>query len=307
MAASNGQTNIEKYLLKNGSTSKGISKPYSAFSPFSSIPKGLTDPLSKAIPTEFNSSTVVRILIYIVSIIIIIFVILLFVHFFIKPIFILHPGSSGIIPIPGFDNGVLFWDKDDPKTIPNKDLPIASLYFNYSLTIDMFIQNPLLFSKKCRVLFRRGGTLTDDITSDTINVNNLMTGAINDYNLAVALLPDTNDMIVSVFSENPEDVKIPNIPVQTPFKLGIVILEKAMEVYLNGYLVNTRIYSKPLKTVLSDFEPAKDTTIVKVRNLKIWPRVLTSPEIRYSIPSLSPAASFNPSAIPPSSCSGTPG
>ena len=306
MAASNGQTNIEKYLLKNGSTSKGISKPYSAFSPFSSIPKGLTDPLSKAIPTEFNSSTVVRILIYIVSIIIIIFVILLFVHFFIKPIFILHPGSSGIIPIPGMDNGVLFWDKDDPITISNKDLPIASLSFNYSLTIDMFIQNPLLFSKKCRLLFYRGDktTLTTDPTD---SVNNLMTGAITNYNLAVALLPDTNDMIVSVFSENPEDVKIPNIPVQTPFKLGIVILEKAMEVYLNGYLVNTRIYSKPLKSVLSDFEPANNTTIVKVRNLKIWPRVLTSPEIRYSIPSLSPAASFNPSAIPPSSCSGTPG
>jgi len=253
--------------------------------------------------SEIDGKAISRIFVYIVSIIIVVFVILLFIHFFIKPIFILHPGSPGIIPIPGFDDGTLYWDKTTAAKIENKDLTISQLYSNYSLTLDIFIQNPFQFSDNHRVLFSRGAEYKTGILSDAT-----IMGVLSTYNLAVALSPDTNDLIVSVLNINGrgEDIEIKNIPVQQPFKLGIVILDTAMEVYINGRLVKTKIYSDKLKDIVGDILPAQNTeaTIAKLRNLKIWPRILTASEIRYSKPDLSSAEDFAASAIPnASTCS----
>lgn len=310
--ADNKKTNIEKYLLSNqtkinplgasgsfGST--GFGSPSNIFRRVKNInARALGTGIGVkmfGITSDINGSAIARILTYIASVIIVIFIILLFVHFFIKPIFILHPGSPGIIPIPGFDDGILYWDKLDPDKILNKDLPINSIFFNYSLTLDMFIHNPFNFSTNYRILFSRGATLQESPTSDS------MKGMLSNYNLAVALLPDTNDMIVSVLNTNndTEDIKINNIPIQEPFKLGIVFLERALEVYLNGRLMKTHIFKDSPKGNMGDIDPAKDTSIVKLRNLKIWPRILTAAEIRYSKPPLSSAKDFAASEIPTSS------
>lgn len=254
---------------------------------------------NKASTFSVDKSGISRIAAYVISIIIIILVILLFVHFFIKPIFSLHPGSPGLITIPGFDDGVLFWSKTNSSLIQNKDLPISQLSNNYSINLDMFIQNPYQFSNYPRILFSRGGEYKDKPTGDT------PLGVLSNYNLAIALKSDINDLIVSVLNKDNhmENVIIPNIPVQEPFRVGIIVMELALEVYLNGRLVKTRSFRAPPKDVKGDITPAKgaESNIAKLRNLKIWSRILTTSEVRYAKPSLSSEKQFGAGPMPTSS------
>ena len=255
-----------------------------------------------ATATSGSSSPVKRVMAYAFAIMIVIFVILLFIHWFIRPIFKLHPGGSGIIPVPGGDDGVLFWKKGNTGQILNSSLPIQSMSFGYSMIMDMFIVNPLQFSKHPRVLFSRGATMKETPSGD------LLLGVLDNYNLAIALLPDTNDMIVSVLNKdnNMENVIISNVSVQEPFRLGIVVMEQALEVYMNGHLLKTRTFDSPPKSVLGDIYPAAGTeaNIAKIRNLKIWSRILTTSEIRESKPALTTAKDFDagPMATTSTSC-----
>ena len=277
---------------------------------FQNLLTGMTSKLSSSRPTIASStanqmvmnagepSPLMRVLAYGLAILIVIFVILLFVHFFIRPIFQMHPGGPGIIPIPGGDDGVLFWNKGSSGQIQNKDLPIADQYFNYSVQMDMFIQNPVQFSKNVRVLFSRGATQRQSPSGDSI------LGVLDNYNLVAGLLPDTSDLIVSVLNKdnNMENVIIPNIPVQEPFRLHIVVMEQALEVYLNGHLMKTRAFDAPPKHVAGDIYPAMnvEANIAKIRNLKIWSRIITTGEVRESKPSLLSAKDFDVTPMPSS-------
>ena len=100
-----------------------------------------------------------------------------------------------------------------------------------------------------------------------------------------------------------ENIVIPNVPVQTPFRLGVILMDNALEVYINGKLAKTRTLSSPPKDIKGDIAPAAgiQANITKVRNLKIWARVLSTAEIRDATPSLSSSADFG--ASPPSTTS----
>ena len=241
-----------------------------------------------------TGSTVGRIFGYIFAVAIVIFIILLFVHYFIIPVFRLQPGAPGIIPVPGFDDGKLFWDKTNPGQILNRDLPIATLYHSYTLNLDIFIQNPFQFSKNPRILLSRG-----KVKKPT---SNTLLGIIDNYNLVIALLPDTNDILVSVLNKdsNMENAIIRNVPIQESFRISVVVMEVALEVYLNGRLIKTRQFRAPPKDVKSDIYPSSgiEKNIAKLRNLKIWARTLTISEIRNSNPSLSSNSDFGAEPMP---------
>ena len=245
-----------------------------------------------------------RILAYIFGIIIIVMVISLLVHYYVTPIYSLQPGAPGIISVPGFDDGVIFWNGSGKypamSVIKNDDLPIKTDFCDYSLIVDMFIQNPLQFSQHSRILLKRGDpkSINPNPTSGEI------TGLISNYNLVVALKPDTTDMVVSVMNSNNgmENVIIENIPVQEPFRLGIIVMQNALEVYINGFLMKTRKLHNALKDIGGDISPASgsEISIAKMQNLKIWSRILSTPEIREAKPPLAEAKSFNALAIPSS-------
>ena len=74
----------------------------------SNIPSSPTTTITHAFSGIEKKKIFLRVISYLLAIFIAIMVILLFVHFMITPIFILHPGDSGYIPIPGFDDGKLF-------------------------------------------------------------------------------------------------------------------------------------------------------------------------------------------------------
>jgi hypothetical protein len=292
--SSNQGVNITKYMLgSNGAAAPAANK---------SIFRSFTATTGNTVNSPVMRSSIARIASYILAIIIVLLVILLFIHFFITPIFRLQPGGSGIIPVPGFDDGKLFWNKTSSSQILNKDLPIASLAFGYSMNLDVFVENPLQFSKHPRIFFSRGATKNETPTGESI------LGVLNNYNIVAALVPDTNDLLVSVLNKNnnEENVYIPNIPIQEPFRLSMVVMEQALEVYINGHLMKTRTFSAPPKDVKGDIYPAAgiEANIVKVRNLKIWPRLLTVSEIRQSTPSLSSTKNFGGVPMPSStSCS----
>jgi hypothetical protein len=164
------------------------------------------------------------------------------------------------------------------------------------MNLDIFIENPLQFSKYPRIFFSRGAVKNETPTGDTL------LGLLSNYNIVGALLPDTNDMIVSVLNKdnNMENIIIPNVPIQEPFRLSMVLMEQALEVYINGHLMKTRTFAAPPKDVKGDIYPASgvEANIVKVRNLKIWSRLLTVGEIRQASPNLSTAKDFGGVPMP---------
>ena len=240
---------------------------------------------------------------FIIGIILIIVVLSLLIHYFITPVYSLRPGTPGIISVPGFDDGKLFWSPSSTypgvSTIPNKDLPITNSYYDYSLIVDVFIQNPMQFSTHPRIILSRGAIMNSTKTGNTL------LGLASKYNLIVALSADTTDITVSVLNQHnqSENIIVENAPVQQPFRLGIIVMQQAMEVYINGKLLKTRKYTTSLMDVKGDIRPASgiELNIAMLQNLKVWQRVLQSPEIQYAKPEMATAASFGAGPIPPSS------
>lgn len=282
MSATDG-INITKYLL--GNTKPANTKASTGFNNTPNVGAG-------------ERSSIGRILAYVLAIVIVVLVILLFINFFITPIFRLQPGGPGIIPIPGFDDGKLFWNKTSPGMLKNTDLPIASQAFDYTVNLDVFIQNPLQFSVAPRVFFSRGAQMTQKPSGDT------MLSVLENYNLAAALLPDTNDLIVSVLNvnNNMENIVVSNVPIQEPFRLTMVVMQQGLEVYINGNLMKTRMFSAVPKNVTGDIYPSTgiEINVTKVRNLKIWSRILSTNEIKQSTPSLGTSSDFGAASIPSS-------
>ena len=252
-------------------------------------------------PTSFLSSTgslgvaagsmgyFSRIGTYIGSVLIVLLILLIFVHYFITPIFQLRPGGPGVIPIPGVDDGVLYWDTTAADTIEEqKDsrFPIREKYSNYTMNMDIFINSSFDYSDRYRFIFGRGATLK---TASASSADTIM-GLLSAFNVAVVLLPGTNDLQVSVLTDanTSEDIVIYNIPIQETFRLGIVVMDHALEVYLNGKLVKTKTHTNNLKGITGDIKIALGTAppIAKIKNLKIWPRILATSEIRHAKPAL---------------------
>uniref|UniRef100_A0A6C0DH29 Uncharacterized protein n=1 Tax=viral metagenome TaxID=1070528 RepID=A0A6C0DH29_9ZZZZ len=232
---------------------------------------------------------------YILSVSVILLMILLLVHYFVRPIFQLSPGGPGFIPVPGLNDSELFW-KPGTVVSPIKDIQtrLAGRSANFTMTMDIVILNPLTFSNKNRPIFMRGSSLDPDPGKKG--------KSLDVTSITVALKPDTTDMVIILMnsSNNEEPITIPNVPVQTPFRLGIVIMDMAMEAYINGKLIKTRTLDASPRQSGGDFSPPQGQMVdlARVNNLQLWDRVLTPSEIRYSKPSLEPTKPTDINLIP---------
>jgi hypothetical protein len=223
---------------------------------------------------------------YIVAIVIVLLVILLFVHFLITPIFQFTPGGPGVIPLPGSNDATVYW-KSYPIDPVLKNTVLGTQHANWSMALDVLIEEPFVppsRSETTRVFFERGSDI-----------------ATGSYNLRMSLISNTTDLRVSTVnsSNNEEFIDVTNVPVQTPFRIGVVLLDRVMEVYVNGRLYKTRPLSAPLKTETGGFKGPQDTmaTMAKVKNLILWKRPISPSEMRYARPTLASASEFNPTPM----------
>ena len=227
---------------------------------------------------------------YLVAILVIVLVILLFVHFTIRPIFQFVPGGSGFIPIPGLSDGQVYW-RDGKDVAPMDEDRMIAKYptQNYSFTLDIFVRDPTTVlaqsyqTPQPNTIFSRGTPATQ--------------GLAEENTVKVLLLPGTNDLqvIVRNASHHDQGITLPNVPVQTPFRLGVVIMDMAFEVYVNGRLMKSRTLDAAPLTTVGRITPPQGTfaNMVKVGNLHMWSRTLTPSEIRYAQPSLMGSSLFS--------------
>jgi len=211
------------------------------------------------------------------------------VHYFIRPIFQVNPGGPGFIPIPGMNDSEVYW-KVGAAAAPVKILTtkVGTKAYDYSMTLDIMIMNPLQLGTENRVIFSRG--LPVSLSNSVKPV------------FSIALLPTTTDMIITHVNldNNEEPIVLPNVPIQTPFRLGIVIMDKAIEVYINGKLLKTRRLSASPKEGGDQFYPPQGSMaqMARVNNFMLWDRTLTAPEIRYATPALMTVNETDLSLVP---------
>jgi hypothetical protein len=233
----------------------------------------------------------------ILTVALVIFILLVIAHYTIRPIFKTREAGPGIIPIPtvGKDATGIYWT-DRSKPLSSADTVLGENdtgTVNYSMAIDILLQDPSVQSAAERPIFWRSSREVPDTPS---NPNGpAITQMVGSFNFAVYLANSTNDLVVSVLTTGGqiESVPVANIPVGKPFRLGIILSERFLEVYLNGRLYKTRNLASAPLAVAGSFMPAsgpyKDMAVV--RNLRLWKGAISPAEMRY-LPALPDTAAM---------------
>ena len=234
----------------------------------------------------------IQYLFYLIIILIVGLFILIFVNYTLYPIFRTRPGDKGIIGLPGSDDSKLFWQNVDKLAPLNEiDTPLGGLFQDWSMLLDIQVDNPTANTNYPRILFTRGLPLIDPTQPFSDNDTIL---AINpSFNVCVWLERMTNDLNVSIQTTEGsttgtvqpylESTTIPNIPVGNCIRLGIMIGSHVLEVYVNGYLVKTKTYTKAIRASVGQLQPPVSNILgstARVMNLRVWPRPLSPSEFR---------------------------
>jgi len=237
-----------------------------------------------------------RVLMYACVGLLVLALILLIVDQWITPIFQRTYGDSGYIPVPGVDPTELLWNTPvnvrdvligTPQPLSAAEIsngspkPLSTNLIegqaNWSLTMDVLImdeQPQNLGSGNTRRIFFVGGTTP--------------TNAF----LIAWLDNSTNTLHVTMYDgdSNEQSISIDNVPIHTPFRLGIVKTASTLEGYLNGLLVMTRQLKTATKIPragdklfsTSNIKNGENTlsTGIKVLNLRVFGYTAESSEIK---------------------------
>jgi hypothetical protein len=234
------------------------------------------------------SSGIIQYLFYFIVLVIIILLILILVNYTIHPIFKLRPGDKGVIGFPGSDDSNLYWKNGTNLLIlDDKKTALGSLHENWSMSLDIQVDNPTSNTNTPRILFTRGQPLlTPTIYSDSDTILTLNPT----FNVCMYLDRLTNDLYVSVQTKGINDnipsietISVPNIPVRKSVRVGVFIGSRVLEVYINGFLLRSKAFANQLKSNRGSLQPPTDTIIsstARVGNLRIWARPVSPAEFR---------------------------
>ena len=235
---------------------------------------------SSAYDIYYNSSgNAFAILFYISITLFVGFLILVFIHFTAFPVFSFSPNDSGFIPIPTVSDRQITFNKgvaayDVPATLVS--LPAC----NYTLGADVYISGDFMISQVPRViLYRASAPVTIGGTEESLHTT------YPDTNIIVWLDPVKNDLYVSAITSDGIQTTdaIENVPIRKVFRLAIAFTTNFVEVYMNGKLEQSMAIQNTLKSIAdtsyiySSVKPIMQN--VRLANLTMWPRVLTSREI----------------------------
>lgn len=240
-------------------------------------------------PTDTGvNSGVIQYLYYFLALTLIILLVLVLVHFTLTPIFITRPGGKGIVPLPGTDDSKVYWKRSESALVPLRDVetPLGSAFENYSMMLDIQIDNPTTNTDAPRVLFTRGTETKRGVTftaQDTILTMN------DQFNLILYLDRITNDLNVTIQTMGSgstvvlENITVPNIPAGRTVRIGVMVGSRVLEVYVNGYLARSKAFTNSVRSVVGNIYPPEDkilSSTARVSNLRLWGRPLSPSEFR---------------------------
>jgi len=256
-----------------------------------------------SIGQPIQGSGFVRILMYILAGLLMIGIILIGIDQWITPVFQRSPGSPGYIPIPGTDTTQAYWlTNSDVKDIivgtppPSPagmavppSVSVIEAQTSYSITMDILIVNEypqdLGPRQTRRILF-------------------VMSQAVNNPSLQVSLDNDKNTISITCIDSDgwEQSIKIDNVPIHVPFRIGITVSPFALEGYLNGLLVKTRqLNTTPKPPTAGDkiFSPANIISNgkvmsagVRVLNIRCFGYVAPATEMKGRMGDLSDISAY---------------
>ena len=199
----------------------------------------------------------------------------------------------------------LFW-QPSPRfvslTVPAESTrPLGS---EYSMTIETVLYNTRNYNTTegpYRHIIHRG---SDELTTATIggaivsgcvarngSANLPPFGLPKRLNPGIFLDPNTNDILVFVDThlgaENyRESVRITDIPLDIPFRLGVVLKGRVLEIYLNCRLEVTKVLTGDPKEVEGDWYGLSGSAAAEaqIQNLHLWNKGLVTAAIQSLCP-----------------------
>ncbi len=189
-----------------------------------------------------KSGWFITIAMYVIATLLAVGLILLVVDKWITPIYVRTPGGPGLITVPGTDNGQVFW----PPASANMNIPIKPP----GGTKSAINPNPTLGAS---VLEGQSSyTITADVYIKDEMPQTLPTGVTERFfvylaspgwttpRLTISLDNNKNTVYIRAYSTSVNTpLVIDNVPIRSPFRIGLIIKPYAMEGYLNGKLVKT--------------------------------------------------------------------
>lgn len=226
----------------------------------------------------------------------IIFLILVFIHFTIYPVFALTPNEPGMILISGTaDREKAYTGSDGNVAVPanprNKSIPHTTLpdICNYTVGADVYIDGSLLTTYPVPIFYRDNAPIqAADAQSATPGNFNLR---YHNTNIIAWVKGDTKELYVTFMTTDKggntveESMKKPIATKDKEwFRLTVVLSSSFAEIYHNWTLDSTVNLVNPLKQITNtDFYPPPvefPVGGVEIRNMSMWPRILTPKEIR---------------------------
>jgi hypothetical protein len=248
---------------------------------------------------DTTAMTIFGALYYSSMLVLVIFLILVFVHFTISPIFALTANEPGIIVISGTADRELAYTSTaaTPNTPRNTGMPQTALpdICNYTIGFDLRVTSLPPTTYPVGILYRAGlrnsrPAPLPPVTGYDRASSTQLSGTYDETNIIVSVQAATKKIQVTLVTTGTNGTveKSMETPIEPdfakPFRLAIVVADSFVEVYMNGSLKSTINTPNPLKQITgTDFYPpvvAPDVGGITLSNMSMWPRLLTSKEIR---------------------------
>lgn len=233
MDASRAQK-IAQVLKDTKTLGKEIGKPVGG--PAAAAASRAAIEATSRLPTGTMATTIMKYVMYFIATLLAIGLLVLAIDQWITPVFKRLPYT-----LPGIDKTQAFWsNSSNVKEIIVGSPPVVGSSTNtycsvlegqpqYGISIDIKIEDE--FPQE---------SLKQEIINDRIF---FIIGSVASPKLQISLDNSINTVYIKSFSgllrENPKTVLIENVPVHSPFRIGVVVKPTYMEAYLNGKLYST--------------------------------------------------------------------
>jgi hypothetical protein len=307
-----------------GLSTTGLSFPSTTGLSFPSV-AGLSMPSMSGLSMPSSggeaSSYWMQVLFYLTLYAFVVFIIGVFIHFSITPVFSFTPGGKGILSVPGATSDMVYWNtrvQPNPTiAVPGPTDVIGGYAFinSFSMCFDVLLTNITSASVGSnRLVLYKTAALPTTNTQIAAPSNQTMTDYMNltvGASMIAYLANDTNDMVITFFcaDKNGQNIQyscapVKNIPLNTPFRISLVVEKNSFTVYLNAMQVSQKIVSagislnpKNTSAGAQRFYAAPDwasqpTKTVYVQNLHIWPYAIQYPEVQAAQPALASPTDF---------------